>query len=156
MAVLGVGQELRGDDAAGVEVARMLEERIPPSGRLNVIPAGPAPENFTGVLRRLHPAFILIVDGGELGLPPGSIRWLELEETQGVTFSTHALPPYLYGSYLAAELSCQVALLCIQLGGMEVGEPLSRPVQQSVEKVVGEIIRICEGSDLFIPFDLRP
>ncbi|MCL4559036.1 MAG: hydrogenase 3 maturation endopeptidase HyCI [Chloroflexi bacterium] len=146
LAILGVGQELRGDDAAGVEVVRLLQERLTTSERLQVILAGPAPENFTGVLRRLQPTVILIVDVGEMGLPSGSIRWLELAETQGVSFSTHTLPPYLYGGYFASELSCQVALLCIQPEAMGVGSSLSRSVQRAVEKIAAEIMKIADPS----------
>ncbi len=69
-AILGIGQELRGDDALGLEIARRLQKKL--SGREDVLIllAGPAPENFTGALRRFAPQRVILVDAALMGEPP--------------------------------------------------------------------------------------
>src|SRR5688572_985737 len=61
IAVLGVGQAIRGDDGAGVLLAQRLEALGGHSGLL-AVDGGPAPENFTGLLRRFQPDLVLLAD----------------------------------------------------------------------------------------------
>ncbi len=144
MAVVGVGQALNGDDAAGVKVARGLLRRqragssntprpVPLS--LLTIEAGPAPENVTGAIRRFTPDLIVLVDAADMGQPPGTVRWLDWQDTTGLSGVTHALPPYMVAGYLATELACEVGLIGIQLQDNALGAPLSPPVRRAVRRV---------------------
>ena len=67
---------------------------------------------------------------------PGTIRWLDWQETSGLSASTHTLPPHVLAEYLVNELGCEVALMGIQPQGNEFDAPLSPPVQQAVEEIV--------------------
>jgi hydrogenase 3 maturation protease len=139
VAVVGVGNELNGDDAAGVEVARAL---IPPlQGRddVLVIEGGPAPENVSGALRRFAPDAVLLIDAADLGEPPGKTRWIDFDAITGLSASTHTLPLSLLARYLSAELGCEVALLGIQPGDLSFGAPLSAPVRAAVEAIITAI-----------------
>jgi hydrogenase 3 maturation protease len=63
IAVVGIGNELNGDDAAGILAARKLSKKYcpqkvdenSPHPVFIVIEAGLAPEAFTGPLRRFRP-----------------------------------------------------------------------------------------------------
>ena len=55
VAILGVGNEMKGDDGAGVRVVRELSQRMPATPGVLLVDAGQAPENFTGPLRRFRP-----------------------------------------------------------------------------------------------------
>ena len=136
VAILGIGHELRGDDAAGLSVARKLLERSSGRSNLLVIEAESAPENHTGPLRRFEPDLVLLVDAAEMGEASGVIRWLDWQETTGLSASTHTLPPYVLAQYLTSELHCDVALIGIQPAGTTIGAPLSPEVGQAVEAVV--------------------
>ena len=134
VAIVGIGQELRGDDAVGVSIARSLQSvgaihELP----LLVIDAGAAPENFTGQLRRFDPDLVLLIDAAQLNEAPGTIRWLDWQETSGLSASTHTLPPHVLAEYLVNELGCEAALIGIQPQGNEFDAPLSPPVQQAVD-----------------------
>ncbi len=74
LAVLGIGNELYGDDGAGVALARLLAQSGIAPGMMQAFEAGPAPENFTGSLRKFMPSHVLMVDAANLGLEPGSTR----------------------------------------------------------------------------------
>jgi hydrogenase 3 maturation protease len=146
-AILGIGNELRGDDAAGVIIARELQSVVRatrvgrPMGQapglpLQIIEAGVAPEAFTGRLRRFDPDLVLMIDAAQVDQPPGTIRWLEWQDTIGLSASTHTLPLNVIAQYLAAELRCDVAVIGIQPCANAFDTPLSPAVRRAVEEVV--------------------
>src|SRR6187455_3189676 len=75
VAVLGIGNSLRSDDAAGILVARRLaQSRLTRDfDSILVVDAGPAPENTTAGLRRFAPELVLLIDAAEMGELPGMI-----------------------------------------------------------------------------------
>jgi hydrogenase 3 maturation protease len=158
IAILGIGNELNGDDAAGVLAARALRKELVERGlswggspgifvgkegkpELFVVETGPTPESFTGPLRRFHPDWVLLVDAAELHQPPGSVLWVEWDQAQGMSASTHTLPPTLLAWFLMEELGCQVTLVGIQPAHLDLDRGLSPEVAQAVERVVGDIIK---------------
>jgi hydrogenase 3 maturation protease len=136
VAVLGVGNELRGDDGAGIIVVRALQSLVSSHSRLLVIDTGPIPENFTGQLRRFKPDLVLIVDAAQLGKPAGTVRCVGWQSTSGFSASTHSLPIHVLAGYLNAELGCEVLLLGIQPAHIGTGARLSVTVEQTVERLV--------------------
>ena len=156
MAVVGVGQELNGDDAAGVKVAQTLSRRqrvglsdalrpVPVS--LLVVEAAHAPENCTGAIRRFAPDLVLLVDAAEMGDPPGTIRWLAWQDTGDLGGSTHTLPPFMLAKFLATEFTCEVALIGIQRQDTRFGAPISPPVRRAVRAVVRELAALLLTSE---------
>jgi hydrogenase 3 maturation protease len=140
LAVLGIGHELCGDDAVGVRLAGMLGPLTTGNERLLVIEAGPAPENFTGPLRRFQPDLVLLVDAAQMHTEPGTIDWLDLQATGGMSASSHTLPLHILVSYLVAELGCQVALIGIQPEQTFADAPLTPQVQAAAQSVVQEVL----------------
>ncbi len=139
VAVLGIGNDLSGDDAVGVVIARELAVRFDGYANCLVLDAGTAPENFTGLLRRFRPDLVLLVDAAQLAAEPGTIAWLDWRQTDGVSGSTHTLPPSVLAQFLVAELACRLALLVIQPAQLEFGHPLSPPVRRAADLVVEQL-----------------
>jgi hydrogenase maturation protease len=102
--------------------------------RLLLLEGGPSPENVTGALRRFRPDLVLLVDAALMGLPPGAVRWLDWQDIDGVSASTHTLPLRLVAMYLTQELGCQVGLLGIEPLGTTFGEPLTPKVRTAVSR----------------------
>jgi hydrogenase 3 maturation protease len=146
LAVLGIGHELYGDDAVGVWLAGQLQTMLPANGSLLAVQGGPAPENFTGILRRYRPDLVLMVDAALMDLEPGKTGWLSWRDTSGFSASTHTLPLHILATYLTAELNCEVALLGIQPAQTQVDTPLSPVVQSAAESIVKSITEILENS----------
>jgi hydrogenase 3 maturation protease len=140
LAVLGIGHELCGDDAVGVRLAGILRPLTAGNERLLVIEAGPAPENFTGPLRRFRPDLVLLVDAAQMNTVPGTIGWLDLESTSGISASSHTLPLHILVSYLVAELGCGVALIGIQPEQTFADAPLTPSVQAAAQSVVQALL----------------
>ena len=142
VAIVGIGNSLQGDDAAGVETAHELSLLVDDCEDLIVVNAGSAPENLTGVLRRFEPDWVLLIDAADMGEEPGTLRWVDWSETNGISASSHTLPLSMLSRYLVEELKCEVALLGIQPRALSFGGPLSGPVQHAVDLLVSEICRL--------------
>jgi hydrogenase 3 maturation protease len=152
VAVVGIGNELSGDDAAGIAVARALGSKIrnhPVAPSFCIIEAGMAPENFTGTLRRFRPDLVVLVDAAQMDQAPGTVRWFDAESAAGFSASTHTLPLNLFALYLQSEIGCEVKLLGIQPAhsstrsfDLERSLHLSAPVQKATREVVLETARI--------------
>jgi hydrogenase 3 maturation protease len=138
IAVLGIGNSFRSDDAAGVLAARGLAESSFTQNldSLLAIEAGQAPENVTAELRRFAPQGVILIDAAEMGEAPGMIRWIEMKEIDGMSASTHTMPLSMLAKYLILELGCEVKFLGIQPRSTDIGESVSRDVLQAVDEIV--------------------
>jgi hydrogenase 3 maturation protease len=137
IAVVGIGNELCGDDAAGVTIARALQPHE--NDRLLIIDAGPAPENCTGPIRRFDPDLVLLVDAAQMDETPGTVCCVAWQDTTGFGASTHTLPPYVLAQYLMTTLECDVALVGIQPVSMGYDEPCSPEVNRAIDSVVEKL-----------------
>lgn len=146
LAVVGIGNDLRSDDGAGALIARQLHDRrrsVDGSRRLVhdvlVIDAGQAPENITADLRLFKPDLILFIDAAEMGEAPGAIRWIAIDEIDGMSASTHRMPLSMLAAYLNLELGCDIVLLGVQPASLDMGEGLSLPVRAAVDLITEEL-----------------
>ncbi len=117
----------------------MLRPLLAGDEQVLVIEAGPAPENFTSVLRRFKPDLVLLVDSALMEEAPGTVRWLNWQETEGISASTHTLPLHIFASFLIAELGCAMALLGVQPEQTYADAPLTPRVQAAAEDIVGAL-----------------
>jgi hydrogenase 3 maturation protease len=147
VAVVGIGNELNGDDGVGVLVARNLKsalsERPDLSKRVKVIEAHTAPESFTGPLRRFAPDLVILVDAAYLEKEPGADEWIDWQNTEGCSACTHGLPPTLFAKFLMAELGCRVRLVGIQPVHLDFDRPMSVEVVAAAQRVAAALV--CEG-----------
>lgn len=135
VAIMGIGSEVRGDDAAGVMVARELAAHKDAPPTVCIVEAGAAPENFTGRLRRFDPDLVLLIDAAQMNEPIGAVRWIDWRDTSGLSASTHTLPLHVLAEFLVNELDCEVALIGIQPRDTAIAVSLSPDVQRAVDEV---------------------
>ncbi len=119
-------------------VARRLKQELPECDDLLIIEGATAPENFTGLLRRFRPQRVLLIDCAEMQAEAGEIAWLLWEQVDGLSSSTHTLPPTVLADFLLAELGCSAALLGIQPGTTAFDAPMTPAVQAAVDQIVAE------------------
>jgi hydrogenase 3 maturation protease len=143
IAILGIGNTLRSDDAAGILVARGLVQSstIRDLDCILVMDAGHAPENRTAELRRFGPQVVILVDAAEMNEAPGTVRWIGMDEMDGMSASTHTMPLSMLAKYLTLEHDCDVKLLGIQPRSNEIGESVSAEVLQAVDEIVDELTK---------------
>ncbi len=139
--LVGIGSDLRGDDSAGLTVARALrdDKRLADASQLLVVEGGPAPENYTGQIRAFQPDLVLFIDAAHLDELPGTIQWIPLDSIDGMSASSHSLPLSMLARYLTIEIGCEVVVLGIQPRQNEINAELSPPVRAAVDEILAEI-----------------
>jgi len=142
--VLGIGNRLGADDAAGTCLVDMLNQQQHKaktlySGEITTIDAGTAPESYTSVIRRGRPELLILADAADMGLPPGTLRTIPPEKISILSFSTHHVPLSMFISYVK-EFCGKVLVIGVQPAGMETGRRISRAVRKSVKKLAEAIL----------------
>lgn len=140
LAIVGVGNPLRADDFAGSLVVKQLARRL--FGRRNqtlLLDAEIAPENLTDKIRAFAPETVIFIDSAVMGYPPGTIKLVDLQETEYPYFSTHNLPLRLLSSLMGD--SPHAFLLGIEPRRTDFGEKMSREVKLACESVVDVVHR---------------
>ena len=130
--VLGVGSELRSDDAAGVRVAAELA-RAALAG-VHALDGGTAPENCTAEIRQLDPSHLIIVDSAHMQESPGTVRLILSADISGASFGTHSLPLSVLADFIQREIGCRVSVIGIQPSSIEFGESMSAEVSAAVQE----------------------
>ena len=139
VAILGVGNEMNGDDGAGVCAVRTLAALTPALPDVLLIEAGAAPESYTGPLRRFAPDLVIEIDAAMLGGEAGATAWLDWREADGLSASTHTLPPSVLAKFIQADLGCEMTIIGIQPERVEMGAGLSPAVAAAVRGLAGKL-----------------
>ena len=109
--VWGLGNPLLRDDAAGLEVVRLLGEKKLPNFSLRRCELAPA--NYLATLEGERPRRFLLIDASDMGLPPGSLRRFSLTRVDDPSFTSHDLPlPQLLAGTLPPD--CEAWVVAIQ------------------------------------------
>ena len=140
MVVVGVGSEMRGDDAAGMEVVRRLR-KVLKSPNVFLIEGGVAPENFTSKIRRFQPSHVIFIDATDFGAEPGEVVLAEPEAITGESISTHTMSLSILAKYIREQTGAKVALLGIQPARAQMGAEMSEVVKDSVKRVEEILLR---------------
>ena len=127
--LLGIGNPRHGDDGLGPLFARAF--RHPDWHCVN---ASTAPENFAGLVRRLHPDLLVLLDAADMGQPPGTLRRLDPAAIVAGDFGTHAGSIGQLAQYLS-DCAGRVVVLGIQPASVAPGARLSAPVRAALKSL---------------------
>lgn len=144
LVVIGMGNELRRDDAVGLEVVRLLEKHQ--STRLTVYEGHMTPEVFIAPACSLKPSHLLIVDAAELKQKPGTWRLLSRDEIQTGLFTTHYLPATAVADELSQRCSTKVAFLGMQPKSREITFTRSPECRKAAKDIATLLQRLIEPS----------
>lgn len=143
--VVSFGNELRGDDSAGILFGRLIEE----SRQCRVIEGGTAPENITGVVADACPDMILIADTADFGGEPGTCRLLDPFRLSFDCASTHGTTA-LWCEYVKALTGAHIHMIGFQPVSLAFGAALTSVVEHSVREAAGRCTAL--GVERFIAF----
>jgi len=132
---VGVGRVENGDDGAGVAVVSRLQAHNINAGRFRFIDAGAAPENLLSALFRPNPQLVIFIDAAQMGLEPGCVRLIQLDEISSQPTVTHGISFGIIGKYLQDEVGCRVMVLGIQPQSNQPNTTLSRVISDVVQQV---------------------
>jgi hydrogenase 3 maturation protease len=148
--VVGVGNPLRGDDAAGSLLARSLRE----SDSVRVIDAGEAPESFIGEIARATPDAVAFVDAVDLSRPAGDVALLEVDDVTPYLPSTHRAPLSLVMDVVRSRTGADVFLIAVQPARAGFGAAPSAAVTRTVGLLAGllaEVLRTPRAAAGVVP-----
>ena len=130
-----IGSPILLDDGAGPALFSELEA-FPAEG---VVPVNceTTPENWIAPLSKNPPQVLMVADAADMGLPGGSVRRMNLEDTGGITFSSHGIPLSLLLEPL--KKSVEIEVIGIQPERRGFGEGLSPEVSRAVQFVAQTI-----------------
>ncbi len=146
VAVMGIGNPLRGDDGVGSIVARKLRRAfawVPPADSpegaevttVAIVDGEEIPESYLDVLEAARPAVVVLVDAADLGGAPGSLTLLEGEGLADHTTFTHRTPLAPLVRFLEQRTGAKVLLAAIQPGGERWEESLSGEVEDTANRL---------------------
>jgi len=157
VAIIGIGSDLRGDDAAGLLALNHLQKKIllrkrkagrrPPAAPfhmhcLEFFNGGTAPENLTGEIRRFCPTHLIMLDAVDLGKRPGAIALIDVAKDENRVFLTHKLPVKLMLDYMSRDMNFTPVFLGIQPKNLEFGAEVSRSVALSCERLANMLAEL--------------
>ncbi len=145
--VIGIGQSLRGDDAAGLEAVRYWQKAHPSSANQPEVSVRTVELPGLGLLDMLEGSDrAVIVDATRSSSPPGTVRSLAFENLEA--FSSSAGSAHGWGLAETLRLGiglfpqladCQIILIGIEAAGFEPGAGLSPEVAEAIP-AAGELI----------------
>jgi hydrogenase 3 maturation protease len=145
VAVMGVGNPLRGDDAVGSIVARKLQRAfawVPPGApddggvtMVAIVDAEEIPESYLDVLCAARPAVVVLVDAADVGRAPGSVVLVDGSRLADHASSTHRTPLAPVARYLEGRTGARVLLAGIQPGPDRWGDGLSGAVEDTANRL---------------------
>jgi hydrogenase maturation protease len=140
--VIGIGNPLRGDDAAGAVAAERLRGRVPEG--VEVIACSEEPSRlmdaWTGADR------VVLVDTVSSGAPPGTLHRFDAgeEAVPARTFrsSTHAIgiADTIELARALGRLPTRVRVYGIEAGGFETGTSLTPAVESAIAFLVRDVL----------------
>jgi hydrogenase 3 maturation protease len=136
--VIGMGNELRADDAVGLHVVRLLKPFT--HEKLKVFEGHMTPEAYIGPACASHPTHVLIVDAAELGQKPGAWQVLSKNNVEQGLFTTHTIPAVEIAAEIQRRCSAAVVFVGIQPKSRDISLGLSRECQKAAEEI-SEIIK---------------
>jgi hydrogenase 3 maturation protease len=138
--IIGMGNELRADDAVGLHIVRLLKRYT--NNRLQVFAGHTTPEAFIGPACAVHPTHLLIVDAAELQKKPGVWQVLSSDDVEEGLFTTHAIPATEVAAEIQRRCDPKIAFLGIQPKSRDISLSLSRECQQTAKEIADIIQRI--------------
>jgi len=128
VALMGIGNRWRGDDAAGPAVIDLVAGRV---GAV-CVDAGEAPERHLGEVVAQRPERIVLIDAVHFGGAPGEVGVFGPEEVACRRESTHDASMGTLLRYLRGTSGAKVILVGIQPESTHFGEPMSSAVETGV------------------------
>ncbi len=126
---IGLGNDIRGDDGAGLVFLDRLKQKTEFEESI-FIRARTNPENYLQKIVDSQAKLVVFIDACHWGGKPGEMTWLDGENINKISISTHAFSIKMVEEFICAQKNIEFKYLGIEPKSMEIGEPLSGEVCQ--------------------------
>ena len=142
VALVGVGNPLRGDDGVGVKIIELLEGVA--LDNVMLLNTETVPEAFTGKVAEHKPTHVLLLDAANFRGELGDVKLIESSKIGGQAISTHSLPLTIFISYIEKMMGAKVLLLGVQPKNIEFFTEMSPEVEKTAEEIAALLRKILE------------
>lgn len=149
--MVGCGNLLRGDDAAGPVLVRLLAGRDLPED-VRLIDGGTAGMDIAFAMRGVPK--VIIVDASRVGVVPGTIHRVPGSELMDLTPPEGTLHSFRWDQALGFatwllkdDYPEDITVYLVEGESFEPGAPLTAPVQASVERIADAIVADVTGGE---------
>ena len=133
VAVVAVGNIMRGDDGLGPRLIEVLKKR---AVKASLFDCGTAPENYIFPILSTASDTVIFVDAADMGLEPGEAKVFDIDKIANVGFSTHNPSPRLFIDLLkTGKEDMNVFVVSVQAKTTALGSPLSDEVSGAIELI---------------------
>ena len=141
--VIGVGSEMRGDDAFGILALRELAGSPGACAPgIEILEGGTAPENLAERAARTSPRTVVLIDAADFEGEPGELRLVDPEELGwSLSGATHAPSLELLATYLKERCGARTIMLAAQPASTEFGTEISPPLRAAASRAA-EALRV--------------
>jgi len=141
LAVLGTGNALKADDAAGLLVAGLLDNNLSryQKSKIKVLRAYEVIDSYLIRIKRLKPTHLVIVDALDFKRQPGSILVTKIDIKKKKKKRIRG-EFYDFLERLARETSCKLIFVGIQPGVLEFGHPVTPAIKEACRKLAEFLI----------------
>ena len=143
--VVGCGNLIRGDDAAGPVLVRRLAERGMPAG-VRLVDGGTAGMDVAFAMRGVRR--VIVVDASRLGVEPGTVHPVPGEELADLEPPSGNLHQFRWDQALGFarwllkdEYPGEVEVWLVEGASFEPGAPLTPDVDAAVDRIADEVAR---------------
>ena len=133
IAFVGLGNELRGDDLAGLVFIDALKTKTV-FNKSKFIIAGKNPENYLQEILISNPEAVVFIDAADWGGEPGDISFLEADTIASGDFSTHAYSIKLLEQFLSLNRPMDFVYIGIQPKNTDFGKEITLEVNHAIKE----------------------
>lgn len=144
VSILGIGNPMRGDDALGVEIVRLMRRKV--TRNVSLLDCEIVPENFVGEVEAFQPTHVLLVDAAEFQGAAGDVRFVSPENVAGITLSTHMISLSLLARIIQDRTTANVMILGVQPKVLEFGEGLSPELEKASTRISRVLLKVLRES----------
>ena len=142
-AILGIGNDLKGDDGIGWYVVDRLRKELKKDRNLLFVKTS-VPENHVKEISDFAPNMLIIIDSADFKKSPGKIKIIKGYQISESFVSTHTTPLTLFLRLYQADQSIKkpFILIGIQRKSSEFGRSMSRPVRKAGDRLAKIILEL--------------
>jgi hydrogenase 3 maturation protease len=134
---VGLGNEVRGDDLAGLVFIDALKTKTV-FNKSKFITAGKNPENYLQEILISSPEVVAFIDAADWGGEPGDISFLDPDSIANGDFSTHAYSIKLIEEFLLLNRRIDIVYIGIQTKSTTFRKGMSLQVYHSIKEFFTE------------------
>ena len=116
-----------------VDVNESLIERM---NKTFLINGGSVPENFTGLIKKIDPSHIILIDASLMKMQAGEINIVNKDNIADISISTHSMSLAYLIKYLQLEKEYNILFIGIEPEIMDLSFELSDNVKESSDILV--------------------